>query len=336
MLVGACLSLSGRYAKFGRQCGLGLRTWRNLTSDVELVVEDDQSDPRTLEIALPRLARRCDLLLGTYSTHLMRTAGRLAVEQDWLLWNHGGAGDQVQQGFPGHVVSVLAPTSRYAEPFVRYLATESERAELRIACGQGSFGRQVAEGAERIARRLGVRATRFETDERASAKPWNLFSAGSFEADVDLVKRARTLRRPPRTICAVAAGVEQFAHHVTDVEGLFGVAQWLPGTTDTPEVGPTEAAFLAEYARQAGTTMPDYPAVQTAAAATIATTCARVAGGGARNRLWSAATHLETSTFFGKFRNDPETGAQNEHQLTLVRWSENRRAPVPPTADSPR
>lgn len=336
MRVGACLSLSGRYARFGRQCGIGLRAWSDLTSDVHLVLEDDRSDPRTLEIALRRLARRCDLLLGPYSTQLMRTAGRLAVDEDWLLWNHGGAGDHVQQGFPGHAVSVLAPTNRYAEPFVRYLATEAEPAELRIAHGEGSFGWQVADGAEQTAQRLGIRVARTEADHVASTNPWNLFSAGSFEADVDLVKRARTLRPPPRTICTVAAGVQRFAHHVADVEGLFGVAQWFPGTIDTPEVGPTEAEFLAEYARLAGTTTPDYPAVQAAAAASIATACAREAGGYARDRLWLAATQLETSTLFGGFRIDPDTGAQDEHQLSLVRWAENRRVPVPPPRDATR
>ena len=41
------------------------------------------------------------------------------AEIDALLWNQGGAGDDVQRSCPGRIVSVLAPTTRYAVPFVR-------------------------------------------------------------------------------------------------------------------------------------------------------------------------------------------------------------------------
>ena len=42
--VGACLSLSGKFAQFGRQAALGLEAWRSLDGDAELVIEDDESD----------------------------------------------------------------------------------------------------------------------------------------------------------------------------------------------------------------------------------------------------------------------------------------------------
>ena len=127
--IGACLSLSGRFAQFGRQAAQGLETWRSLDGAAEILVEDDCSDRRTLEAVLPGVAARCDILLGPYSTQLMRAAGRMAAESGWLVWNHGGSGDDVEGAHPGHVVSVLTPTSRYAEPFLLQLASEpGERA----------------------------------------------------------------------------------------------------------------------------------------------------------------------------------------------------------------
>ena len=107
--VGACLSLSGRLARFGRQAARGLDVWRSLDGSADLIVEDDRSDPPTLEDVLPRVAARCDVLLGPYSTRLTREAGRLAAGAGWLLWNHGGSGDDVESAYPGHIVSVLAP-----------------------------------------------------------------------------------------------------------------------------------------------------------------------------------------------------------------------------------
>src|SRR5258707_4215993 len=105
--IGACLSLSGRFAKFGQQARRGLEAWCSLDGAAELLAEDDRSDRRALEAALPEVAGRCDLLLGPYSTVLMRAAGRVAAGADWLAWNHGGSGDDVEGAHPGHVVSVL-------------------------------------------------------------------------------------------------------------------------------------------------------------------------------------------------------------------------------------
>src|SRR5260221_13097518 len=109
--IGACLSLSGKYARFGRQAAMGLETWQSLDRGAELLVEDDHSDRRALEAALPSVAARCDILLGPYSTQLMRAAGRIAAESGWLLWNHRGARGAVAGGTPGPPVSVQEPTT---------------------------------------------------------------------------------------------------------------------------------------------------------------------------------------------------------------------------------
>src|SRR6266852_113500 len=107
--IGACLSLSGKFAQFGRQAAQGLEAWRSLDGRAEILIEDDHSDRHTLESVLPSVAAHCDILLGPYSTQLMRTAGRLAAESDWLVWNQGGSGDDVEEAHPGHVISVLTP-----------------------------------------------------------------------------------------------------------------------------------------------------------------------------------------------------------------------------------
>ena len=207
--VGACLSLSGKFAQFGRQAALGLEAWRSLDGDAELVIEDDQSDRRTLEAALPDVAAKCDLLLGPYSTILMRAAGRIAADPGRLIWNQGGSGDDVEQAHPGHVVSVLTPTSRYAEPFVRHIAQDDDpERDLVIVHGPGRFGRQVAEGARDASARYGIRAVMLDADEAELPPPgidadWDLFSAGVFEQDAELAAKAMRLPDPPRRLCTI-------------------------------------------------------------------------------------------------------------------------------------
>ncbi|WP_188189323.1 ABC transporter substrate-binding protein [Nonomuraea sp. SYSU D8015] len=326
--IGVPLSLSGRHARFGKQAKLGLEVWRSFDASAELIVEDDRSDPQVLEQVLGSLAARCDLLLGPYSTGLMRRAGRVAAALDRLVWNHGGAGDDVQTAHPGHVISAPTPTSRYAEPFVRLLAESGDRSPLWIAEGKGSFGRQVAAGAEASAHELGIPVVR----TRPAEGPWNLLCAGSFDEDVDMIKRAGD----PGIVCAVAAGVREFGEAVDDPRGIYGVGQWLPGSGGEAAVGMAERDFVAAY-RERAETPPGYPAVQAAATAIVATHCAARAGSTGREELWSVAGALETTTLFGAFQIDPGTGAQVGHRAALSRWESDGPVAVEQgTARAPR
>jgi hypothetical protein len=317
--IGACLSLTGKFARFGTQAAAGLETWRSLTGAADVLIEDDGSDRSQLLTVLPGMAARCDLLLGPYSTVLMRAAGALAAEHGWLAWNHGGSGDDVQAAHPGHVVSVLTPASRYAEPFLRYVK-DGESRELVVVSGPGRFGRQVTDGAMSIAGETGIRAVRLTAEDAfCRGREWDLLSAGVFEDDVSLVGRALRLARPPRRICAVAAGVREFSQAVGDPEGIFGMAQWFPGRDDAA-IGPAGRDFLATYADINGA-RPDYPAVQAAASAVVALRCAQLAGSTRRGDLWAAAADLETATLFGPFGIDPRSGTQIKHQTVLLRWT---------------
>jgi ABC-type branched-subunit amino acid transport system substrate-binding protein len=328
--VGTCLSLSGEYARFGARAAQALYTWQTTDDSVELIVEDDRSSVHTLRETLPGVASRCDILLGPYATHLARAAADVAAERGLLLWNHGGAGDDVQASHPGHVVSVPTPASRYAEPFLRRLAGEPS-APLWITHGGGRFGRQAAAGAERLALRLGIDTMRIADTADLPHDPgtpaWDLFTAGSFDDDVRTVNHARTLVHPPRAICAVAAGIAEFRHAVTDPEGIFGISQWIPDRTRVPELGPTATDFRDAYTRLAGSA-PDYPAAQAAAAGILAVECARLAKATTRDALWSTATALNTRTLFGPFQINPVTGVQIGHDTLLVRWAEREIRPA--------
>jgi hypothetical protein len=155
------------------------------------------------------------------------------------------------------------------------------------------------------------------------AAPWDLLSSGTFEEDSTLVAGAMALDRPPRSVCSVSAGVHEFARAVPDPDGVFGIAQWVPGAVTGAQLGPTAEQFQIAYARLTGT-VPDYPAVQAAAAAVVASHCAAVAGDLAPEALWPVAAALKTSTLFGPFGIDPETGAQLRHETLLVRWTGGR------------
>ena len=136
--VGVCLSLSGRYARFGCQAARALEVWRTLDGHADLVIEDDQSDPQALRRILLYVADGSDVLLGPYSTQLVRAAAAIASAEGWLLWNHGGSGDDVENSHVGHLISLLTPASRYPDPFIQRVLNGKEL-ELWIVSGKGSF-----------------------------------------------------------------------------------------------------------------------------------------------------------------------------------------------------
>jgi branched-chain amino acid transport system substrate-binding protein len=322
--LGTCLSLTGRYGRFGRQAAHGLGVWQRLAGDeVEIEIEDDGSDPEAFSTRFRRVAAHCDVLLGPYSTQLMRAAGEAMSEVDGLLWNQGGSGDDVQVLCPGRIVSVLAPTTRYAVPFVQTRAGEAERVPIWVVRGRGRFGRQVAAGAVGLAQHDELETVEKRTGDgplfEDVPKVWDLFSAGRFEDDVAIVKEARAAASPPRAICSIAAGVRDFASEVDDVDGIYGIAQWFPGRGVRPELGPAEDDFIRAY-RELAQAQPDYPAVQAAAAAVLATRCVELAGSTDPDALWAVAAELQTTTLLGNFKIDASTGAQTKHTTVLVRW----------------
>ena len=322
--IGACLSLTGKYALFGKQAARGLQAWSALAGDLHLSIEDDRSEAAGVSMSLRRLASGSDLLVGPYSTELTRVAATVASAIDCLVWNQGGAGDDAQAGAPGRMVSLLTPASRYSLPFLQRAATEDVQAPIFLVHGRGRFGRQVTAGAEAMAERLRLKTVHLGPDQPLPATEqlsvWDLFCAGSFYEDVARINQARALPVPPRTVCAVAAGVRQFGSAIVNPQGIFGIAQWFPGAEGPAGVGPDEARFLAAYFDLFGES-PEYPAVQAAAAAIVSSHCTRLCGETNPARLWSAAAALDTSTLFGKFMIDPATGAQVKHDVQLVRWT---------------
>jgi ABC-type branched-subunit amino acid transport system substrate-binding protein len=335
--VGAPLSLSGGFARFGRQAAAGLRAWQALQpGDVELRIQDDESDVVQVARCVSELAASCDVVLGPYSSTLTRVALEAIGDSGALLWNHGGAADDVQRSGAGRMVSILTPSRRYCEPLMRHLSELTDVERLLILHGGGGFARQVATGAESLARARGMQVDSFLTvkDSQSRSTParsdWKrlaLMCVGSFEEDVRSVSVVRSWADPPAVICAVAAGVRDFEGAIEDPAGVYGIAQWLPGWASESQAGPAEDQFIETYRANTGS-LPDYPAAQAAATAAIAVHCVEASGGTAATAVWEAAANTRTRTFFGEFAIDAESGEQTAHETVLTLWGRGGLAPA--------
>ncbi len=316
----------------------GLELWadeaRAARRAVELVVRDDRSAARTAREQVEDLLRRVDLLAGPYSSGLTRAVAPIAEAHGVVLWNHGGAADDIHAQRLRAPVGILTPASRYFEPALRWIPDGPVLVLCRRASG---FSAAVTAGAEAAARRQG-RPVRIATYSAADAlrrfvarlaaePPALLLAAGRFEDDVALAGILSHGARPPTVL--VAAGVRQFGEALgVAANGFVGPSQWQAGADVVPDLGSSAAHFVRRFTACFGVA-PDYAAAQAYAAGVVMSRCVELAGTLDQERLRAAAATLDCTTLFGRFRIDPVTGLQTGHEMLLVEWVEGRRRVVP-------
>ncbi|HYB91950.1 MAG TPA: ABC transporter substrate-binding protein [Candidatus Binataceae bacterium] len=364
--IGLSLSLTGEYAAMGRQAEAALRLLAadlNASAGVrvggefhEVALEcvDDASDARRCaEIYRAMVAeRRADLLMGPYSSALVRAAAPIAEEARMVLINHGGAADGLYERGWRMIVGVLSPASSYLTGFIRLLATlKFWRKRLAIVAQNSPFASAVAGGAERaaaerVARRRGVRVrVKWNGEFDPATTPANLFpalrrnrvnallSAGSFAHDVAVIRAIAASQLDIPVLACVAAGVERFGIELGEhAEGIVGPSQWEESAQLKPAIGPAPAAF-ARRMRAAGAAC-DYVAAQAFAAGLLAKAALEAAGALDQERIRSAFSNLRTSTLFGDFAIDPATGRQDGHKMLLVQWHRASKVIIEPEPDA--
>jgi ABC-type branched-subunit amino acid transport system substrate-binding protein len=325
------LSLSGPFARQGREAARGLALWADEAGVALTVVDDGGSRAAATRAYGGWLDAGVDLLLGPYGSGLVRAVAPPVCGAGRLLWNHGGSADDLAR--PG-LVSLPAPASTYFHGAVD-VAAAGGVGRLLAARGAGPFARAVAEGAAARAAARGLDARTVDAASLAAADAAGaaVLVVGRFEEDIALVRRLREpshrgtplgspepLRpRPPALLGAVAAGLPAFGELGEAAEGVLGPVQWWP-TSRTPRVGPSGADFTAGYRRRFGHE-PSYVAAQAAAAGHLAL---------AAHRLGLAPGDLpgwRTSTLLGDFALD---GAWRQvgHRVTTIRWRDGRMVPV--------
>jgi branched-chain amino acid transport system substrate-binding protein len=331
--VGLAVSLTGPLAAMGTATCRGLALWAE-EARVALVVRDDGSERAEVRRAVEMLLdeERVDLLAGPYSSGLTRAVAPLAEARNVVLWNHGGAADDIHRRGHRCVVGILAPASRYLVPALRKVRTGEVVVVHRPSSG---FSAAVAWGAVEEAGRQ-ARPVRLESYPEtphemdafaarvAAPPPGLLVGAGRFSDDIVL---ARALRRQGVEVptAFVAAGIDAFREALGEgADGFLGPSQWEALAPIDPDVGPTPRDFAHRFRARFGVP-PDYPTAQAYAAGLVMGRCVEMAAGTDQQALRAAAAALDVTTLLGRFRIHPVTGVQIGHDVLLVRWERGER-----------
>jgi len=298
----------------------GLQLWTVLDGVRLELVDDRGGSSRVLVETYRRWLTQAgaDIVLGPYGSGAMRRVVTEVALGGKLLWNHGGASDDLIRPL---VVMVPAPASSYLTGVVR-LANDLGIGDLVIGRGRGRFARHVTEGAQHEADRLGMGVTMVNMVRGTftSNRDVGVMVVGSFEEDVAWVRRIREDACEPALLACVAAGVPQFGARLGEAaEGVIGPSQWLASSA-SPRVGPSGVYFEKAYREMFGVA-PSYVAAQAAATGFLAAAAEREGLSPVEVQRW------RTSTLLGPFALD-DRWRQVGHRLSMVEWRGGRLAPV--------
>lgn len=285
IVVGATLSLTGKYAKEGEMSLLGALAvikWINdnggikigdKTYMLELKYYDDESNKDRVKSLAERLIKEdgVKFLLAPYSSGLTAAAAPIAEKYGAIMISHGGASDKIfQQGYK-YVVQVLTPASRY---FVSVLdmvkAIDPEATTVAIVYKENPFSTVVAEGAKAYAEQLGFQVVYFKSypadaqdltpvlQPLKDLNPDIILGGGHFADGQLLARQLYELGiRPKLVAILVAPALPEFYETLGEAaEGVAYPSQWEPGVKFSPDnvppgyewYGPTVGEFL-EYFR---------------------------------------------------------------------------------------
>jgi len=367
--VGIPVSLTGQFGTQGRQALVGLHVWADTVNgagglkvgdrrhDVEVVHYDDRSLADAAAAAAGRLIHeeRVDLLFGPYSSGLARAVADISAAAGKVLWNQGGASDEIYG--PGRkVVGILSGARSYLAglPELVKEACPSSQGFGVLRCSDGAFSRLVSEGFENSAVASGFRKLYHlefpssQTDfrglvqEALAAKPDLLLAVGRIRHDIAV---ARTLASQPRSsglpkaMAVVATPIDRFRVEMGQAaDGFVGPSQWEPPTSSAAIPSPRDYfgpapthVWSALNRLGAAKGVPvDYPMAQCFAAGLAAQRCVEAAGSLEQELLWKAAGNLDFHTFFGRFKINPQSGEQIGRSVNLVQWQRGRKVVIWP------
>ncbi len=354
---GMTVSLTGSYAFQGKEVVQGIQLWGEEVDrgggiflreqdgclPVQLILYDDKSRKSVARHMTERLIvnDKVDVLLGPYSSVLTLEVAEIAEKYYRVLWNHGGATDEIHRRGFRYIVSVPAPASQYFLRVLELVETiwPCARRVALVYNPKGTFSAEVTAGAEAYAIQRSFRLVAKVTypaslgevgttlQEISSAEPDVLLAVGEFKDDIQLA--GEVLRSGYTAVALVAAGLRKFGQALGgQADGFLGPSQWEADLREQQDIGPSSETFCQRYRQRYGSE-PEYLAAQAFATGLVAQKCIAEAGNLNNYTLREIAGRLTFRTFYGPFRID-STGKQVGHKVAVIQWRAGKKCLVWP------
>jgi branched-chain amino acid transport system substrate-binding protein len=279
--IGAAVSKTGKYTVEGERVKNGYEmavseinaaggvNVNGKMFNISLITYDDQSDTAIAQSAYEDLMYKdnCHILMGPYSSGLVKTAAPLAEAEHIPFVQAGGAADDIYtQGYE-YVFGLYRVGSTYTQPFFQWL-NESGNIDdvnsITVFHEGDSFSASVWDGAQKFIASAGLTLTEFgyasgEYDSIGS----NMLTVNDADADIILtighyadvtrvVNEIEVNNLTPKAVYGTVGIAEpKFVSEVgTIANNSMGFAQWVTNLDESGAPGIT--AFLQNYENKYG------------------------------------------------------------------------------------
>jgi branched-chain amino acid transport system substrate-binding protein len=364
--IGASISQTGRYAPLGQNQLRGYRlcvAHQNerggvLGRRLDLIVEDDQSEPATASRIYAKLIEqdKVEALLGPYSSPITEAVADLAEKHRRPLVAPGAAATSIFQKGRRFVFMVLTPGEQYHEGLIEMAARRGLKT-IGIVHEDSIVMRAVAQGAAGLAKKRGLSVVLLEaypekTTEFSAllgrvraAAPDVLAAATYFDDAVGIARQMKALDVNPRMFGVTTGGdLPRFYELLgRSAEFVYGATQWEPGLMTLVREGvliPVARRYprAREFVEAHRTAFPgadlSYHSAAGYGGCQVLLEAITRAGSLDGERLRSAILALDLKTVHGAFRVDA-AGIQVAHTMLTFQWQDGRKVIVWPDELAP-
>ena len=344
--IGASLSLTGTYAKLGKNQHEGYQLCIKdvnakgglLGRKVDLVVYDDQSTPPTAVRLYEKLITedKVDAVMGPYSSPVSEAAANVTEKYKKVMVAPLAATTSIFKKGRKYIFMVISPAEGYLEGLVDMGAKRGLKT-IAVVNEDTLFSKAAAAGAVELAKKRGMQVVYQEaypkgnTDFSAlltkvrAANPDVLAAATYFDDAVALTRQMKELNVNPKMYGVTVGGdlPEFYDTLKQNAEFIYGATQW-EHTLPYPGNQEFFDAYKKEFAHE-----PSYHSAAGYAGCLIYAEAVKRAKSLDADQVRDQLLKLEMKTLFGEYKVDAD-GFQTAHKMVTFQWQGEKKVTVWP------
>ena len=346
--VGASLSLTGTYAKLGKNQHEGYQLCEKdlnakgglLGRKVQFVVYDDQSMPPTGVRLYEKLITedKVDAVMGPYSSPITEAVVNVTEKYKKIMVTPLAATTSIFRKEPRrkYIFMVLSPAEVYLEGLVDMAAKRGLKT-VAVVNEDTLFSKAAAAGAVELAKKKGMPVVFTEaypkgnTDFSAlltkvkATNPDVLAAATYFDDAVALTRQMKELNVNPKMYGVTVGGDLPEFYDVLkgSAEYIYGATQWEP-VLNYPGNKEWFESYKAEFKHE-----PSYHSAAGYAGCLTYAEGVKRAGSLDADKVREQLLKLETRTMFGDYKVDQD-GFQTAHKMVTFQWQKEKKVVVWP------
>ena len=363
--IGASLSQTGTYAPFGATQLRGYQLCIKHTNEkggvlgrkLELVVEDDQSQPATAARIYEKLITqdKVEAILGPYGSPVLEAVADVAEKHRMPMMAATGATSSIFKKGRKFVFMVLSPAETYFDGLIDMAAKRGLKT-LAVVYEDTLFPGASARGTVDLAKKKGLHIVLAEVYPKGTtdfapiltkvraANPDVLAVPTYFDDAVTVSRKLKELNVNPRMFGA-SAGVDLPKFYEVlgrTAEFVYGSSQWEPelvtlragGLIPVARQYPGAREFVESYKREFPGVDLSYQSASGYGGCQILVEALKRAGSLAGEKLREAILKMDLHTVFGAFKVDQD-GLQIAHKTLMFQWQDGKKVIVWPEELAP-